>query len=57
MPLPKGPSDKTRNANIKELMDTYNETGKIGNTKPQNKAKARAIAAAIAYKIQREARS
>lgn len=34
---------------IRELMESYERTGKIGNTKPRNKRHAKQIAAAIAY--------
>jgi hypothetical protein len=54
MPLKSGKSDKTRNENIGELMHAFKSKGKIGKTKPGSKAKAAQIAAAIAYKKQRE---
>lgn len=53
MPLAKGKSDKTRNKNIKELMDRYKKTGKIGKTKPKSAKHAAAIASAISYRQQR----
>jgi hypothetical protein len=53
MPLQSGKSDKTRNTNIKELMDAYKKTGKIGKIKPKSAKHAAAIASAIAYKKQR----
>lgn len=56
MPLQKGKSDKTRSANIGEVMRSYKETGKIGNTKPRNAKHAAAIASAIAYSKQRESK-
>ena len=55
MPLKSGKSDKTRSANIAELMKAYKDTGKIGNTKPRNSAHAQEIASAIAYGKQKEA--
>lgn len=55
MPLKAGSSDKTRSENIGELMHAYKSKGKIGNITPKSKAKAAKIAAAIAYKKQREA--
>jgi hypothetical protein len=54
MPLKSGKSKKTRNANIKELMDAYKEKGKIGNITPKSAKHAAEIAAAIAYKKQRQ---
>ena len=39
---------------IKELMDSYKRTGKIGNTRPQSIKKAQQIASAIAYGIKGE---
>jgi hypothetical protein len=54
MPLKSGKSDKTRNTNIKELMDAYKKTGKIGKTTPKNAKHAAEIAAAIAYSKQRK---
>ena len=36
---------------IKELVNKYNKTGSIGNTKPKDKQHALNIAIAIAYKI------
>ena len=54
MPLKQGESNKTRSENIAEMMHSFKKTGKIGNTKPRSTAKAAKIAAAIAYKKQRE---
>lgn len=56
MPLQKGKSDKTRSANIGEVMRSYKKTGKIGNTKARNAKHAAAIASAIAYSKQRESK-
>jgi len=36
-------------AMVRELMHTYEKTGKIGRTKPRNKAHALQIALAIAH--------
>jgi len=49
MPLIKGKSRKVISENIKELMDSYKKTGKIGNSTPVNLAKANRQAVAIAY--------
>lgn len=54
MPIKHGKSDKTRNANIQEVMASYKETGKIGNIKPKSFKHAAAIASAVAYRKQRE---
>lgn len=53
MPLKTGKSNKVRSANIKELMDRFKKTGKIGNIKPKSAKHAAAIASAIAYRKQR----
>jgi hypothetical protein len=50
MPLKKGSSRGTVSANIKELADSYEHTGKIGNSKPASKAKAVKQATAITLK-------
>jgi len=38
---------------IKELMQSYKETGKIGNQAPENADKAREVAIAIALETKR----
>ena len=50
------PIDKrsSKDAIIKELMDAYKNTGKIGNIKPESIKKAQQIASAIAYGIKGE---
>ncbi len=48
-PLHKGKGQKVISKNIHEMMSSYEDTGKIGNTKPKNAAHARKIAAAAAY--------
>lgn len=53
MPLKEGKSQATVSANIKELMDKYKSSGKIGNTKPKSTEHAQKIAAAIAYRRKR----
>lgn len=50
MPLKSGKSQKTKASNIKEMMNAYKRTGKIGNTTPKNKAHALRIAQAAAMK-------
>ena len=41
-------------SDIAELMRTYKRKGKIGNITPKSGKKAQSIAAAIAYKTQRQ---
>lgn len=48
MPFKKGKSKKVVRENIAELMESYQDTGKIGNITPKNKEHARKIAVAIA---------
>jgi len=50
MPLKRGRSRKVISQNIAELVSTFKETGKIGNTRPESITEAQRIAAAIAYK-------
>jgi hypothetical protein len=49
MPLKKGSSQKTISANIGEIVRDYKKDGKIGTSKPKNKAAAVKQAVAIAY--------
>lgn len=49
MPLKKGKSQAIISSNIKEMLDSWRETGKIGNTTPRNKKHALKIAQAAAY--------
>uniref|UniRef100_A0A6M3XI99 Uncharacterized protein n=1 Tax=viral metagenome TaxID=1070528 RepID=A0A6M3XI99_9ZZZZ len=49
MPLKKGKSKKTIQGNIKELIGSYESTGKIGNSKPKSKKKAIKQIVAISY--------
>lgn len=53
MPLKKGASRTIINENIKEIMRTYENKGRIGMTKPRNKAHALKIAVAIAESMGR----
>lgn len=48
MPLKKGKTDKIISKNIKELMGSYKDDGKIGTSKPQSKKKAQKQSVAIA---------
>lgn len=48
MPLKSGKSQKTIGKNVKELMHSYKEKGKIGTSKPKSKEAARKQAVAIA---------
>lgn len=54
MPLSRGKSKKTRNSNIKKLLDEYKVSGKIGRIAPRSMAHAQEIAAAIGYRQQEE---
>jgi len=56
MPLKKGYSRKTIEANIQEIVDKWQKTGKIGNSKPKTKKKAVEQAVAIALRIAEEAK-
>jgi len=53
MPLKKGKGQGTISKNIQEMLRSYKETGKIGNTTPKNKKHAAKIAAAAAYRKSR----
>lgn len=50
MPIDK---NKSREEIVKELMDSYNKTGKIGSSKPKDTKTALSIANAIAYSTKR----
>ncbi len=54
MPLHKGRSRKIVSSNIKELVDTYKEKGKIGTSHPKNKKAAIKQAVAISLEKSRE---
>lgn len=49
MPLKKGKSNKAISANIQTLVDDWQAAGKIGTSRPKNKAAAVKQAVAIAY--------
>lgn len=49
MPLKSGKSNKAIGANIQTLVDDFQRSGKIGTSKPKNKAAAIKQATAIAY--------
>ena len=57
MPLKKGKSKTTRNKNIKEVINSYEKTGKIGKSKPKSKKKAIKQAVAIGYAQQRSSKA
>lgn len=48
MPLVKGKSDKTVSKNIRTLVGDFEKSGRIGTSKPANKAAAAKQAVAIA---------
>lgn len=54
MPLKEGYSRAVIAANIQELLSSWKETGRIGNSKPKSKKEAMWQAAAIAYNKARE---
>jgi len=49
MPLKSGKSQKVMSSNIKEVVDAYKSSGRIGTSKPKSKAAAVKQAVAIAY--------
>jgi hypothetical protein len=57
MPLKEGAGKKAFNYNVSELMHSYKETGKIGDSRPKSKKSALDQALAIAYDKQKEAKN
>ena len=51
MPLKKGSHRKTISSNIEEVVDSWKDTGKIGNSRPRSKKKAVKQAVAISLKM------
>ncbi len=56
MPMKKGKSKATRNANIKEAMSSIKKKGTFGHSGKKPKAKLRKMAIAAAYATQRKSR-
>lgn len=56
MPLEKSKSKKARSKNIKELIHSYQQSGKIGTSHPESLKDAISQSAAIAYSVQRKAK-
>jgi hypothetical protein len=54
MPLQRGSSRKTVVANIRELMHSFQRSGRIGASKPASNKKANKQAVAIALRQQRD---
>lgn len=54
MPLKVGKSKSVIKSNIGELVHKYEQTGKIGTSKPKSKRKAIKQAVAIAYAVKRK---
>ena len=54
MPLKSGSSPKTRSTNIRELLHSFKQSGRIGNSKPGSMKQAVSQAAAIAYRKARD---
>lgn len=54
MPLRAGSSEQVMDANRQELWRAYRRSGKIGNTRPRDKAHAREIIEGIVWSKSRE---
>ena len=54
MPLQSGSSPQVRSTNIREMLHSFKQSGRLGNSKPKSMKKARAQAAAAAYRMARE---
>ena len=54
MPLRKGSSKKTISSNIRECIESYKKSGKIGNIKPKNLKHAMKICSAASYSTARK---
>jgi len=50
MPLKRGKSKKVISSNIREMVHSYERTGRIGNTKPKSRKQAVKIAVAAALR-------
>jgi hypothetical protein len=53
MPLQSGSGRKVVSTNIREMLNSFKRTGRIGNSRPGSMKKARAQAAAAAYRMAR----
>lgn len=49
MPLKSGKSQKTISGNVQTVVDDWQKTGRIGTSRPKNKAAAVKQAVAVAY--------
>ena len=56
MPFKTGRSQATISSNIKECINSYKKTGKIGSIKPRNSAHASKICQAAAYSSARKSK-
>jgi chitinase len=57
MPLKKGRSQRTVSKNIREVMDSFEEKGKIGTSRPADKKAAQKQAVAIALRTAGKSRA